>query len=516
MADISHIKGPDNTSYDIKDATARSDLTDKISRSGDTMTGALRAVAFTALAAGSPLVSSQSTDVDASKADNNVSTDHYPGFSATDKFSRTLARMESVASSNGNIAAYWYVRNYNTSGSQVAQKGIKITMAKDGSITYTVDDNSKFRTAIDALCKSGDTMTGNLKLEGSSQPSVLFKESGYGDKFEIKPSFGGVDEANYLAIKTATGAAGIDPSTSDKIRIRPSGKLEFVNTSRNIEVPPGSISYVDGAKGNAGLYMPHTYNKDEWRPIMCVQTKTGGSWSIGNYNNDHLSFVKFTKANIDSSTNTMQCQIDLAETGSLETINGSIIARDSSNPASPSSGSLYGKGFYLRDAANDDYAYLRHHYSGAEKGLQIEVRRSVNGSYVYNTLNMRINASGGRTIQVSDGGSWRSAIGAQATLSSTSVSYTRVNGNVSNDAKCWRYGNVVVFTGYFGVGVSNLGKGTQLWNGFPQPKCDTYFHARCEGNRTSYDFYVSVNGGIYTNQANIPAGTYLVNVTWIC
>ena len=354
MADISHIKGPDNTSYDIKDATARSDLTDKISRSGDTMTGSLRAIAFTALAAGSPKVSSQSTDVDASKADNNVSTDHYPGLETADKFGRILTRTECVASSNGNIAAYWYVRNYNTSGSQVAQKGIKITMAKDGSIAYSVDDASKFRTAIDALCKSGDTMTGNLSVKSASMP------------------------------------------------------------------------------------------------------------------------------------------------------------------ANPTSGNLYLNGLYLQDVSDDGYAYLRAHSASAEKGLQLEVRRLVNGSYTFNTLNMRINASGGKIIQVSDGGAWRSAIGAQATLSNSDLSYTRVNGNVSNDAKCRRYGNIVEFTGQFGLSSSSLARDTILWNGFPKPKTVVYFTARCEGNWNTYSFYISTNGEIKNQQASIPAGTYNCNLVYIC
>lgn len=124
------------------------DLGGKVSRSGDIMTGALIAPAFTASANGSPTINSQSTDVDASKADNNVSSDHYPAWMASDKYGRILTRMECVASSNGNIGSFWHVRNYNTSGSQTGQKGIKMSMAKDGTLTYTVDDNSKFRTAL--------------------------------------------------------------------------------------------------------------------------------------------------------------------------------------------------------------------------------------------------------------------------------------------------------------------------------------------------------------------------------
>ena len=93
-----------------------------------------------------------------------------------------------------------------------------------------------------------------------------------------------------------------------------SGQLSFSNTSRNIQVPARSTSYVDGAKGNAGIYMPHTYNKDEWGPIFCVQNKAGGSWSVGSYNGEDLEFVNFTKANIDSSTNSARCNWKLSPT----------------------------------------------------------------------------------------------------------------------------------------------------------------------------------------------------------
>lgn len=57
MADISHIKGPNNTSYDIKDATARSDISTldgkKVSISGDTMTGQLKTSYKSSVAMGS-------------------------------------------------------------------------------------------------------------------------------------------------------------------------------------------------------------------------------------------------------------------------------------------------------------------------------------------------------------------------------------------------------------------------------------------------------------------------------
>ena len=83
-----------------------------------------------------------------------------------------------------------------------------------------------------------------------------------------------------------------------------SGELTFSNTTTNIKVPTRSISYIDGAKGNAGLYAQKVYNQDAWYPAVCLETKGGGSWQIGNYNNEYLEFVYATKANRDSGTNT--------------------------------------------------------------------------------------------------------------------------------------------------------------------------------------------------------------------
>lgn len=385
--------------------------------------------------------------------------------------------------------------------------------------------------------KSGDTMTGNLTLAGnelhmgttssSSDDSgdiVWYYGSGqekarvWADDTPTTVNAGRLNFRCYKSDGTALSSGKLATSSDVDGKVSKSGDtmsntLAFSNGTRNIEVPNRSITYVDGAKGNAGIYMPHTYNKDEWGPLATIQTKTGGSWQIGNYNNDHLSFVKFTKANIDSSTNSMQCQIDLAETGSVETENGSFVAKDPANPASPSSGSLYGKGFYLRDAANDDYAYFRHHYSGAEKGLQIEVHRSINGSYVYNTLNMRINASGGRVIQVSDGAAWRSAIGANIALSVTSVGFTRSHASVSykEGLVCNRYGNVVTFAGYFSCGAT-IAANTTLYSGLPKPAGGKSIYFTWSG----YDFYLHPTDGTIRTNGQIVSRTYVGTFTYVC
>lgn len=63
----------------------------------------------------------------------------------------------------------------------------------------------------------GEPLWSGYKKDGSNtfklNGKLLFKESGYGDKFTIEPRFSGADDQNYLAIRAAVGDAGTDPDT---------------------------------------------------------------------------------------------------------------------------------------------------------------------------------------------------------------------------------------------------------------------------------------------------------------
>ena len=243
--------------------------------------------------------------------------------------------------------------------------------------------NSAVSTLSDAIAakvsKSGDTMTGNLKLEGSSQPSVLFKESGYGDKFEIKPSFGGTDEANYLAIKTATGAAGTDPATTEKIRIYPSGTIKVTGDRGGSWVSSKdthqSAIEVDGT-ATAGT---------RYDSIISMKCNNGNTINLGRITNEfHIGYVESSQTanNLRKSVKFAPAddKVSLMENGAetLSLVNstgsvygyGSLFVTDKNMPVSPSSGSLYGVGHYLRDASGANMAYFRTHSSNAEKVLK--------------------------------------------------------------------------------------------------------------------------------------------------
>lgn len=118
-------------------------------------------------------------EIDASLSNNNISHSIYPTtFNILDKNNRILNRIECIPASDGNISSYLYIRNYKTDGSMVAQKGIKLTMAKNGTLTYDVADANNFRSAISAVNKAGDTLTGNLSYNMNGSTQIPFKVYG--------------------------------------------------------------------------------------------------------------------------------------------------------------------------------------------------------------------------------------------------------------------------------------------------------------------------------------------------
>lgn len=88
-------------------------------------------------------------NIDAFATDNGVTETKYPSInSILDKNKCIIVRQEGIVTSDGKITSFWYVRNYDTSGNMVAQKGIKMLMNKAGDLTYQIDDAANFRSAI--------------------------------------------------------------------------------------------------------------------------------------------------------------------------------------------------------------------------------------------------------------------------------------------------------------------------------------------------------------------------------
>lgn len=213
----------------------------KVSKAGDTMTGSLYL---------------KNTNVDASQTNNGVSSIQYPtSFHILDNEDRTLARMEAVINPNGNIGSYWYVRNYNTSGGQVAQKGIAMHMNKSGALSYSVSDGEAFAAAIGKYARSS---TGTLDW-GSNNEYLLTKSaiaywngcySGTASNLQYcdRGRFGTIvtkGSGDYLPIGggTITGAIGFNNATTRR-------KTAQNLTSENVSSP----GYVVGLTDNWGTF----------------------------------------------------------------------------------------------------------------------------------------------------------------------------------------------------------------------------------------------------------------------
>lgn len=107
----------------------------------------------------------KSKTIDASKTDNDVSAITYPStMCILDSAGRIIMRTEAIVNPDGNIGWKSYVRNYNTNGNVVNQKGILYNMDKSGNLVYRIDDENAFRKAIKTIDQVGTRIEVNSDL----------------------------------------------------------------------------------------------------------------------------------------------------------------------------------------------------------------------------------------------------------------------------------------------------------------------------------------------------------------
>ena len=116
-----------------------------------------------------------------------------------------------------------------------------------------------------------------------------------------------------------------------------------------------------------------------------------------------------TISHTTSLTNLNNDKISLSGGSTL----GNLYIIDPSYDSVPSS-NYYGKGFYISGSniGSDDEVYFRDVYlTDGKKGCQFETRRSVNGSWIYHSLNLLIDNSGNRSVTVHDATAWLKGLG---------------------------------------------------------------------------------------------------------
>lgn len=82
------------------------------------------------------------------------------------------------------------------------------------------------------------------------EPSIKWKEKGYGDKFEIRPYFHGSGDENFLGVLASTGGADTDPDVHRVLEIRPSGG-EVLHG--NVPTRNYHSTLIDMSKSNNGV-----------------------------------------------------------------------------------------------------------------------------------------------------------------------------------------------------------------------------------------------------------------------
>lgn len=210
-------------------------------------------------------------------------------------------------------------------------KASKWMIYADASGNVTVNGNAA--TATKAIQDgSGNTITSKYVTIDTAQTITGTKSwgtSGAGGQLNGAATNGGInsirvgddvwlgdcDAGGIMGMKSTGANCGFFMYNSSGTQI---GQLYFNGTNlycnKTIEHPDGSTSYIAGAKGSsAALYAKKEYNVDHWYPAVVLETKGGGSWQIGNYNNERLQFAYATKANRDSNTN--EVSILYAESG---------------------------------------------------------------------------------------------------------------------------------------------------------------------------------------------------------
>ena len=128
-------------------------LATKVSKSGDTMTGDLATPKVTLIAPNVDTI--DITSVPASAVNQDVVI-------AEDKNNNNIAFMRAKQSTDGTTGVEFNARR--TVGGTTYFNGVTFTIADDGTKAVSVSDGALWRSAIDAVNKAGDTMTGTLNV----------------------------------------------------------------------------------------------------------------------------------------------------------------------------------------------------------------------------------------------------------------------------------------------------------------------------------------------------------------
>lgn len=129
-------------------------------KAGDTMTGSLR-------------MKTSSIDRDGANPSADQASNEYTFY---DKDNEQIGKVVCYRRTDGRIDIHLNAINEKSDGTSVTNT-FQVRVAQDGTCTYYVSSPANFRSAINAVNKSGDTMTGDMIIDGGSANKSLFVDA---------------------------------------------------------------------------------------------------------------------------------------------------------------------------------------------------------------------------------------------------------------------------------------------------------------------------------------------------
>ena len=159
-----------------------------------------------------------------------------------------------------------------------------------GDVQATGDVTSSGVVQAEGSMVVGPSATSNAVTFGSTNPKIEFQNADASEKGQLVFT-------DYDAVHPGATLAWITNQAQSWFH------TQYVSAER-LQPPTitSGISYITGNQGMAALYLSKSTGAI-WYPAVTLDTTSGGSWSMGNYNNENLQFSWASKANRDSSTN---------------------------------------------------------------------------------------------------------------------------------------------------------------------------------------------------------------------
>ena len=168
-----------------------------------------------------------------------------------------IGHVEIFQNSGKNLGVNIGVRNTNSSGSLTWYQAT-IAASSSGVITYTIPQAEKFRDAISAVYKAGDTMTGPLRIEQSSgDTGVYAKKTDTGVQVFMGVGTGGTNHGVYSTTLGKWMLYG-DASNVYVNGVRIDNTL-FKYKSYSYAYTVSANSYVNVTASNLGMSTPSGY-----------------------------------------------------------------------------------------------------------------------------------------------------------------------------------------------------------------------------------------------------------------